>query len=224
MTLRILVVDDDFRVARLHADVVGAQPGMQVAQVVANVRDALRAVTDRAADPAGRIDLALVDLYLPDGSGLDLVRRLDCDVLVLSAAAESGTVRAALRAGAVGYLVKPFAQEALIERLTAWARYRAVLTRADTLTQSELDLAVRALHTRSQHRPKGHSTLTEQTVTQAVLEADRALSAAEVAEQVGVSRATAQRYLAELSESGRIRMQLRYGATGRPEHRYSRPA
>ena len=221
MSVRVLVVDDDFRVARMHAEVAAAQPGFQVVQVVSTVAHALRTA---AAQPAeGRIDLALVDLYLPDGSGLDLVRRLDCDVVVLSAATESSLVRAALRAGAVGYLIKPFGQDVLAERLTAYARFRGILDRADTVSQAELDQAVRALHARSQHRPKGHSTLTDQAVSRAVLDAVQPLSAADVAEQVGVSRATAQRYLAELAESGRILMQLRYGATGRPEHRYSPP-
>ena len=42
---------------------------------------------------AAPIDLAVLDLYLPDGGGLELMRRLDCDVFVVSAAAESVTVR-----------------------------------------------------------------------------------------------------------------------------------
>ena len=46
-------------------------------------------------------------------------------------------------------------------------------------------------------------------------------SAGEIAEAVGISRATAQRYLSGLVDEGTIAMQLRYGTTGRPEHRYS---
>ena len=51
--------------------------------------------------------------------------------------------------------------------------------------------------------------------------ADGSISAAEVADQVGISRPTAQRYLAYLVEHGVISLHLKYGATGRPEHRYS---
>jgi response regulator of citrate/malate metabolism len=47
------------------------------------------------------------------------------------------------------------------------------------------------------------------------------MSAVEVATAVGISRATAQRYLAQLEQSGLVRLDLRYGSTGRPEHRYS---
>ncbi len=46
------------------------------------------------------------------------------------------------------------------------------------------------------------------------------MSAAEVAEMSGMSRATAQRYLSHLHEMGRVEIRLRYGSGGRPEHRY----
>jgi two-component system CitB family response regulator len=151
------------------------------------------------------------------------MRRLDCDVFVVSAAAESVTVRTALSRGALAYLIKPFPDDMLIDRLTAYARYRAVLDRLQVVAQAELDLALRTLHAPSSNRPKGHSALTEQAVGRAVVEADSPVSAADVADQVGISRATAQRYLSLLSESGSIAMQLRYGATGRPEHRFSAP-
>jgi two-component system CitB family response regulator len=45
-------------------------------------------------------------------------------------------------------------------------------------------------------------------------------SAAEIARAVGISRATAQRYLSALADDGAVEIQLRYGTTGRPEHRY----
>jgi len=46
------------------------------------------------------------------------------------------------------------------------------------------------------------------------------LGAADVAERLGVSRPTAQRYLAILVQKQLIDLDLAYGATGRPEHRY----
>ncbi|MYS45390.1 response regulator, partial [Streptomyces sp. SID5998] len=62
------------------------------------------ALLERAESP---VDLALVDLYLPDRPGLELLRALPCDTFVLSAAAEGRTVRTALAAGALAYLIKP---------------------------------------------------------------------------------------------------------------------
>ena len=37
---------------------------------------------------------------------------------------------------------------------------------------------------------------------------------------IGISRSTAQRYLAELARQGKVELRLHYGAAGRPEHRY----
>ena len=191
-----------------------------MAHISPNLADAMRWLSVGG----NRIDLALLDLYLPDGGGLELMRRLDCDVFVVSAAAESVTVRTALSRGALAYLIKPFPDEMLTDRLTAYARYRAVLDRTGR------GGAGRA-------RPgAAHPACPVREPAQGAFSAHRAggrarrwwrptdpVSAAEVAEQVGISRATAQRYLSLLAESGSISMQLRYGATGRPEHRFSAP-
>ncbi len=219
MTLSVLVVDDDFRVARLHADIVGRVTGFRVSHVCSTAAEALR----HTSAIGSSIDLTLLDLYLPDTPGLDLMRRLEGDVFVVSAAAEKAAVTTALSRGALSYLVKPFTDDVLVERLVAYSRYRAVLDRLDVLGQAEIDLALRVLHAPSASRPKGHSAFTENAVATVVLEADEPVSAATVAETVGISRATAQRYLSLLAESGRIVMQLRYGSTGRPEHRFSAP-
>lgn len=213
--LTVMVVDDDFRVAGLHAEIVGRAPGFRVSAVCPTLARA------REESRCGTPDLALLDLYLPDGSGLDLLREWNGDAFVLSAAAEPRTVRAALSRGALTVLVKPFSAETLSERLAAYRRYRRILDRGEVLTQAEIDQAVRTLHAGAGgHRPKGHSTLTEQAVVKSVLGAAAPVSATEVSEQVGISRATAQRYLALLAEDGRIERQLRYGSTGRPEHRF----
>ena len=61
---------------------------------------------------------------------------------------------------------------------------------------------------------------TLEAVEQLLMETAGDLSAAEVAERTGMSRATAQRYLSHLHEVGRVDIRLRYGSGGRPEHGY----
>lgn len=213
--LSVLVVDDDFRVADLHASLASQAPGFAVAATAHTAREALRAAAETP------VDLALVDIYLPDRSGVELLHELDCDALVLSAAAEGATVRRALSAGALGYLVKPFPPELLADRLRGYARYRR-LTDTEIVDQDLVDDALGALRGASGSRPRRASahTVTGELVLAAVRDSAEPLSAGEAAALIGVSRATAQRYLAELVSRGLLRMRLRYGAAGRPEQEY----
>ncbi|MGV0991221.1 MAG: response regulator [Mycobacterium sp.] len=211
--LTVLVVDDDFRVAHMHAGIVEALPGFTV------VGTANTLAAARKAEP---VDLALVDVYLPDGSGIDFVRELHGDAMVLSAATEAETVRAAMSAGALSYLVKPFAPTELAARLSGYARYRRILA-GRNLSQEEIDAALDALRPRvaPQQALAAAPSPTKDLVLEALAAAEAPLSAAEVAAAIGVSRATAQRYLANMATTDEVKVGLRYGTTGRPEQEFT---
>ncbi|PZF32042.1 response regulator [Curtobacterium sp. MCPF17_051] len=211
----VLVVDDDFHVADLHRRQVDEVPGFRALEPVGTLAAA------RAALSSGTVDLVLVDVYLPDGSGLDLLRSIDTDAFVLSAASDSGTVRRAMRTGALAYLIKPFTAGVLAERLQAYARSRNVLDERSTLDQEAVERAFRILHAGDSGGASPSRAATAALVLEQLV-AGEERSAAEVAAAIGVSRATAQRYLAQLTADGTVAMQLRYGAAGRPEHRYVR--
>ncbi|MQY04087.1 response regulator [Actinomadura macrotermitis] len=216
--IEVLVVDDDFRVAQVHAGFVAALPGFAVAGLAHTAAQA------RALAAELRPDLVLLDVYLPDDSGVSLLPELDADVIMATAAADPAVVRAALRHGALHYLVKPFTAAALGDRLTAYARYRAALDTGGDLAQAALDGALRELYAplhAEPPSPKGRSPVTTRLITDALRAAEAPRSAAEIADEVGISRATAQRYLAALAQAGRVGVSLRYGATGRPEHQYT---
>ncbi|MCG2968856.1 helix-turn-helix domain-containing protein, partial [Escherichia coli] len=68
--------------------------------------------------------------------------------------------------------------------------------------------------------PSGGAAPTEQAVLACVQDASEPLSVAQVAEAVGIARATAQRHRAALVASEALQLQLSYGNRGRPEHRY----
>lgn len=207
--LRVLVVDDDFRVAGLHRDAVDAVPGFRALEPARSVAAARSAIAEQ------RPDLVLVDNYLPDGEGVELVRSIEVDAIVLSAAADAETVRRALRAGAIGYLIKPFEARALRERLERYARYRNVLDAVE-LEQDDVDRALSIVH-------GGPVTTTRSATEQMILTTlgSREASAGEIAAECGISRATAQRHLATMAGRGVVEVRLRYGSTGRPEHRYA---
>ncbi|ALC20380.1 response regulator [Streptomyces pristinaespiralis] len=217
----VLVVDDDVRVARINAAYVAKVPGFRV---VAEAHSAAEALARIAEAP---VDLILLDHYLPDENGLSVVRELRAlghhtDVIMVTAARDVATVQAAMRHGALQYLVKPFNFAGLRAKLEAYATLRQALDGGGEAEQAEVDRIFGTLSAGSiaPELPKGHSPTTAELVRQVLLAADGPLSAQEIAERAGVSRQTAQRYLKLLERSERVRLTLRYGETGRPEHRY----
>lgn len=219
--IRTVVVDDDYRVASIHAAYVSRVEGFEV---IAQVHSAAAAV-----DAVGQLrpDLLLLDLYLPDEHGLDLVARLrredhpPVDVIVITAAKDADSVRAAMQHGALHYLLKPFSFPALRDKLLSYAQMRSRLSTLRTADQRSVDRVYGALRGPSQLAgSKGKSDYTLETVESLLTRAAEDLSAAEVAERTGMSRATAQRYLTHLHDLGRVTVRLRYGASGRPEHGY----
>ncbi len=220
--IRVLVVDDDFMVARIHTGFVQRVPGFEVVGSRHTGAEALAAVAEL------KPDLVLLDLYLPDLFGLDVLARLrstgeDCDVMVISAAKEVEAVRRASRQGVADYLLKPFGFEELRERLERYAEQRDLLEAAVVEGQDDID---RVLARRGSSAaaagplPKGMSVETAQVVERALRETSDTLSATECAEQVGLSRVSARRYLEHFCSTGQAEVRLRYGSTGRPERRY----
>lgn len=101
--IRIGIVDDDAVLAHALARVIGAAPGFAVVGVAESLEEG------KALASEG-LDVLLVDLGLPDGSGLDLIpiarARAGCKVLVISVFGDGRTVVSAIENGADGYLLK----------------------------------------------------------------------------------------------------------------------
>jgi response regulator of citrate/malate metabolism len=221
--IRVLVVDDDSLALELHAAYVGRVPGFEVVGEAAGARAALTAI----ADPARRIDLVLLDMTMPDGSGLDVARRVRAmgagvDIIAVTAVRDAATVRAAVSIGVVQYLIKPFTFAAFRERLEAYRAYVEGLDRAaGDATQSEVDALLGTLRAVAPALPKGLSDETLHAVAERVRTASGSLSSTEVGEHEGMSRVTARRYLEHLADVGRVRREPRYGGPGRPEITYA---
>ncbi|MFD9354536.1 response regulator [Streptomyces sp. NPDC060031] len=220
--IHVLVVDDDMRVARINAAYVEKVPGFSVAGQAHSAAEALEFLS------AHPVDLILLDHYLPDENGLDLVRRLRqlghrTDVVMVTAARDLATVQAAMRLGALQYLVKPFTFAGLRSRLEAYGALRRTLETGGEAEQAEVDRIFGALAAAGtpNELPKGHSPTTAELVRQVLRSAEGPLSTQQIATRAGISRQTAQRYLKLLERSGRVTLALRYGETGRPEHRYA---
>lgn len=226
--MRVLVVDDDFMVARVHSGYVARIPGCEVVGVAHTGADALAMV--RSLRP----DLVLLDVYLPDLSGLDVLRALrtgapeDPFVLMITAADDPATVTGALHGGAAHYLVKPFDSRVLADHVERIGRVRGRLaglaeSNQGRAAQDDIDTVFGARPGVATRLPKGLTTPTARLVERelrAAAEEAGDLSATECAERTELSRVSARRYLEHFVATGAAEVRLRYGGTGRPERRY----
>ncbi|MEE1814118.1 response regulator [Streptomyces sp. NPDC004288] len=216
--LRVLVVEDDPVAADAHALYAGRVEGFRVVGV-AHSRAAAVRVLDRVP-----VDLILLDLYLPDGHGLQLLRALraaghSADVIAVTSARDLAVVREGVSLGVVQYVLKPFTFATLRDRLVRYAEFRAAAGEASG--QDEVDRALAAL--RAPHPatlPKGLSGPTLEAVTRTLRATPAGLTAAEAGAAVGISRITARRYLEHLVTEGRAVRAPQYGQIGRPELQY----
>jgi response regulator of citrate/malate metabolism len=232
--LRVLVVDDDYMVARVHAAFVARTPGFEVVGTAADGAGALAAVRELLPD------LLLLDVYLPDTTGLDVLRQLraspgpeaSVDVLLVTAASDVESVTRALHGGVASYLIKPFSYDDLrsrLEHLAGLRRRLAALPAGDggVSAQGEVDRLFVPELRRDEAAgplPKGLAPET-MTLVQGVLQAagPEGVSASECAERTGLSRVSARRYLEHCLQSGTAVVHARYGGAGRPERRFRAP-
>ena len=215
----VLVVDDDFMVAEIHRRFTDRVDGFRAVGVARSGADAL----EQAA--ALRPDLILLDVHLPDLTGVEVLQHLRAKgdgvgVIMITAARELDTVSAALDGGAADYLIKPFEFDQFAAKLAAFGTRADALTAATGADQSLVDtlFGANAGTPSAAVLPKGLGAETGQLVLDAVRAAGE-ISSTECAVLVGISRVSARRYLEHFLNTGELALRLQYGA-GRPERRY----
>jgi len=221
--IRTLIVEDDFRVADIHAAYVSRVAGFEVIGKVHTSASAYEFIL------ANKPDLVLLDLYLPDEHGLELFSRLQqlprgskMDIFVITAARDSQSVRDALQLGAANYIVKPFTHLQLAERLLAYRAARNRLTDTREISQEEVD-RVSVLMRGAKidlYRSDNSKNPTTDSILKFIEGSAESVSASDISLALGLSRATAQRYLSQMVESRMLELELQYGTTGRPIHKF----
>ncbi|GIM45308.1 transcriptional regulatory protein [Collibacillus ludicampi] len=220
--IRVAVVDDDFMIANLHAKFVHAQKGYEVIGTAYNYEQTLSLIT------RSKPDLLILDVYMPDRSGIDLLhtlrtQKIACDVILITAAKENDIVEEGFRLGIFDYLIKPFDFDQLKKSLHKYAQFRSRLTSVSHLDQETLDelKKLRAIEgTSTKLPPSGIDLKTLERIRKCLQQAEGPQSAQTIAERAGVSRSTARTYLVYLVEENIAEEELLYGSVGRPQRLY----
>ncbi|SEA77327.1 two-component system, CitB family, response regulator [Desulfuromusa kysingii] len=224
-TIEVLIIEDNLKVAKAHQLYVEKVPGFSVTGVVNLLADATHMVD------ALKPDLVLLDVYFPDGNGMDFLDQLrtshsNADVILITAAKEVKLLHNALRGGVFDYMIKPVFFERFEEALTKYRQHWEKLNKLKDMSQEEVDLFFqRATDSSAGHKmhdfPKGIDPLTLDKIIAIFDESsEKGLSAEEVGSIIGASRTTARKYLEYLISTNALKIELEYGTIGRPERRY----
>lgn len=222
--LKTVIVEDDRMVAAINAQFAEKTPGVQVVATFHNGRDALAFLEQTS------VDLLLLDLYMPEMSGVELLtelRRKGCnaDAIFITAANDAPHIQDALRLGAVDYLIKPFRYERFEEALDKVVVRRKVIESGLEFTQADIDEMIRA----RRPNPESRTAELEKGIQRQTLDHIRAdlrknagtyRTAEQIASDTGLSKVTVRRYLNYLIGMNEAESQVDYSTSGRPRVEY----
>lgn len=221
--IRILIVEDDRRIAEIQRRFVERLEDVELCGIAHSLEDARDLIEIMVPD------LILLDIYFPDGSGLELLRELrardsSSDVILITAAKEVESLRSALRGGVFDYILKPLVFERLEEAVSRYRDHLRHLSGLVQVAQKEVDVLLPRSSDASPSKqperlPKGIDSITLDKIREVVSSGGQ-WSAEEVGNAMGASRTTARRYLEFLVGLEELTAEVTYGSVGRPERRY----
>lgn len=221
--IKVLIVEDDPMVAEFNKRYLKQAGGFELKAIARSFEEALEVLQNK------KIDLVLLDIFMPGMSGLDLLAQIrkagkEVDVIIVSAACDIQTIKKTLQYGAVDYLIKPFEFNRFNTALTAYRETNSFMKEKDSLNQEELDKLILINKEQTQaltQIPKGLDKNTLAKVWENIKEIKESVfSTSEMARSAGISRVSMKKYLDFLSEIGVLEREVVYGSVGRPIYKY----
>lgn len=221
--IEVLIIEDDPRIADIHRRFIDKIDGFIVvgsAHTGAEAKDWITAM---------KPDLILLDVYLPDMMGTELMTFIqtestDTDIIFITAAAEVSVVKKAFRGGVIDYILKPLTFDRFQDSLHAYQEKRKTLASTGKLQEESIQLLWHTFKspnlTDIHLTPKGIDPITIDKVVMQLKQQPQGITAEKLGIASGLSRSTARRYLEFLVSESRARAELIYGTIGRPERRY----
>ncbi|MBU7591243.1 response regulator [Metabacillus halosaccharovorans] len=223
--INVLIVDDDPMVAEFNKRYLKEINGFFLVGVAHSVNEATKIINNQ------KVDLVLLDIYMPGENGLTLLSKIrkekkELDVILITAASDVDKIQTALRYGAVDYLIKPFEFERFHQALISYKEKFFILSQQSKMKQKDLDelfLVKQDELTATEPLkplPKGLSKKTLTIVFNAIKgQENHAFTTDEIAEITDISRVSIRKYLKFLNEIHVIDETLTYGI-GRPLYSY----
>jgi two-component system response regulator CitB len=219
----VLIVEDEVRLAEIHADMISKNPRFRAVNCAGNLTDARKLI--QVLKP----NLLLLDNFLPDGRGIELLEDIvGSDVVTstifITAANDMETCSKAIRFGAFDYIIKPVSYERLQMSLERFIRFFDSQRANAQVNQHHIDelFNLQSKDFRSEKPTKGIEELTLQRIKDAFFSTSDVHTTESVARSIGISKTTARRYLEYCVENRFLKAEISYGRIGRPERVYKR--
>lgn len=225
--IKIFIVEDDPMVKEINTRFLEKIEGFKVVGDASNIEEAKDKIIK------AKVDLILLDVFLPDGKGIDLLKwvrinEVQIDTILITADKCKSSVDEAFKYGAIDYLIKPFKFERFKEALYNYRSRFIELRKVDNMNQDYIDQYILKINTNSIEEEveekelcKGLSLKTYNKIIDYMKEKYREyLTAEEIAKGSGLARVTARRYLEKMVEEGRVEINQEYGKIGRPTNYY----
>ncbi|MFP7734804.1 response regulator [Priestia aryabhattai] len=219
--LRVAIAEDDFRIAQVQERFLLEVDGVEVVGKALNAKETLQMLKET------KVDLLLLDIYMPDEMGTDLLPKIraqfpQVDVIVVTAATEKNIVEICLRNGVVNYLIKPVMMESFINAIKQYQEKKELFSTHEEVDQSFIDAYFGHARTKpkvDKSLPSGIDGITLQK-SKDILKDIKGITIEEMGQKMGVSRTTARRYLEYLVSIDECHVEYDYGIIGRPERKY----
>ncbi|MFC0525062.1 response regulator [Pontibacillus salicampi] len=220
--MRVFIAEDDYRVANLHETFLKSIEGIEVVGKALNAQTTLDSLKDL------QVDLLLLDVYMPDQLGTDILpimreRHPAVDIIMITAADDKQQVEKAIRFGVVDYMIKPITMERFMETIERFHHNFQAKQHVKQYDQQFVDQLlgkVQESQEEKQHLPKGIDEYTLHKVKDSLREFSRGITAEEFSYHMGASKTTARRYLEFLTTEGKALAETEFGKVGRPQRKY----
>ncbi|QDP39947.1 response regulator [Radiobacillus deserti] len=217
----VLIAEDDFRVAEIHEQYLTRFPELRLIGKAMNAKEVMEYLERK------QVDLILLDVYLPDSLGTELLHRIrqaypKVNVIMITAATDKSFLEKALQYGVQHYIIKPVTLEQFSSAIKQYLRNRNVLESMNEVDQETVNHFFGSTSSVPEKTvlPSGIDNLTLKKVNDILSAQSAGITSEEVGEKMGASRTTARRYLEYLVGIGQADVEHTYGIVGRPERRY----